>query len=93
MRPTGCAAVLEARRYRALRLLDQGRSLNEVARLLDCAPSFVMRWRDRRDVGGEEALRVRVSPGRPPKLSASEQRRLVALLLRGAQAHGYATDL
>jgi transposase len=36
---------------------------------------------------------VRFSPGRPPKLSASERRRLAALLLRGAQAHGYATDL
>jgi transposase len=93
MRPKGSAAVLEARRHRALRLLDQGRSLNEVARLLECAASSVMRWRDTRDAGGEEALQVRFSPGRPPKLSEREQRRLVALLLQGAQAHGYATDL
>jgi len=93
MRPKGSAAVLEARRHRALRLLDQGRSLNEVARLLDCAPSSVMRWRDVRDAGGVEALRVRFSPGRPPKLGARERRRLEQLLLRGAQAHGYATDL
>lgn len=93
MRPKGSAAVLEARRHRALRLLDQGRSLNEVARLLECAPSSVMHWRDARDAGGEKALRVRFSPGRPPKLNAREQRRLVTLLLRGAQAHGYATDL
>jgi len=93
MRPKGSAAVLEARRRRGLRLLDQGRSLNEVARLLDCAPSSVMRWRDARDVGGEEALRVRFSPGRPPKLSSRDRRRLVKLLQRGARAHGYATDL
>ena len=93
MRPKGSAAVLEARRRRGLRLLDQGRSLNEVARLLDCAPSSVMRWRDARDAGGEEALRVRFSPGRPPKLSARDRRRLTRLLQRGARAHGYATDL
>ena len=93
MRPRGSAAVLEARRRRGLRLLDQGRSLNEVARLLDCAPSSVMRWRDARDAGGEEALRVRFSPGRPPKLSARDRRRLVKLLQRGARAHGYVTDL
>ena len=93
MRPKGSAAVLEARRRRALRLLDQGRSLNEVGRLLDCAPSSVMRWRDARDAGGEEALRVRFSPGRPPKLSTRDQQRLVRLLERGARAHGYATDL
>jgi transposase len=73
--------------------LGSGRSLNEVSRLLDCAPSSVMRWRDTREAGGDEALRVRFSPGRPPKLSARERRRLVALLRRGAQAHGYATDL
>jgi len=93
MRPKGSAAVLEARRRRGLRLLDQGRSLNEVARLLDCAPSSVMRWRDARDAGGEEALQVRFSPGRPPKLSARDRRRLTRLLQRGARAHGYATDL
>jgi transposase len=93
MRPKGSAAVLEARRHRALRLLDQGRSLNEVSRLLDCAASSVMRWRDARKAGGEQGLRVRFSPGRPPKLSARERRRLVQLLLRGAQAHGHATDL
>jgi len=52
-----------------------------------------MRWRDARRVGGQEALRVRFSPGRPPKLNARERRRLVQLLLRGAQAHGHATDL
>lgn len=93
MRPKGSAAVLEARRHRALRLLDQGRSLNEVARLLECAPSSVMRWRDTRDAGGKAALRVRFSPGRPPKLNGREQQRLIALLLRGAQAYSYATDL
>jgi len=52
-----------------------------------------MRWRDAREAGGEEALRVRFSPGRPPKLGARERRRLVQLLLRGAQAHGHGTDL
>jgi transposase len=93
MRPKGSAAVLEARRHRALRLLDQGRSLNEVARLLECAPSSVMRWRDAREAGGKAALRVRFSPGRPPKLNARQRRRLVQLLRRGARSHGYATDL
>jgi transposase len=93
MRPKGSAAVLEARRHRALRLLDQGRSLNEVSRLLECAPSSVMRWRDAREAGGRHALRVRFSPGRPPKLTDRQRRRLVVLLLRGAPAHGYATDL
>jgi len=93
MRPKGSAEVLEARRHRALRLLDRGRSLNEVARLLECAPSSVMRWRDARDVGGAEALRVRFSPGRPPKLERRQRQRLVRLLLQGAMAQGFSTEL
>jgi transposase len=93
MRPRGSAELLEDRRHRALRLLDEGRSLNEVARLLDCAPSSVMRWRDARDEGGVEALRVRFSPGRPTKLDARQRKRLVRLLLQGALHHGYTTEL
>jgi transposase len=92
-RPKGSADMLEFRRRRALALLDEGRSLNEVARLLECAPSSVMRWRDRRRRGGVKALKVGASPGRPPKLTKVQRRRLVRLLLRGAMAQGYATEL
>jgi transposase len=93
MRLPGSAELLEDRRRRALRLLDEGRSLNEVARLIDCAPSSVMRWRDRRRRGGEKGLKVRISPGRPPKLSLTRCRKLLQLLLRGAMASGYSTQL
>lgn len=93
MRPPGPAEVLEDRRRRALRFLDEGQSLHEVARLLECAPSSVMRWRDARQAGGVEGLRVRFSPGRPAKLDPRQRKRLVRLLLQGALAHGYATEL
>lgn len=92
-RPKGSADMLEFRRRRALALLDEGRSLNEVARLLGCAPSSVMRWRDRRRRGGLRALKVGTSPGRPPKLTPVQQQRLVKLLLRGAMTHGYTTEI
>jgi transposase len=52
-----------------------------------------MRWRDAREEDGEEGLRVRFSPGRPPKLTARQKKQLVTLLLLGALAYGYATDL
>lgn len=92
-RPKGSADMLEFRRRRALALLDEGRSLNEVGRLLGCAPSSVMRWRDRRRRGGVKALKVDTSPGRPPKLTVVQRRRLIRLLLRGAMARGYSTEL
>lgn len=93
MRLKGSADMLEHRRRRALALLDEGRSLNEVARLVGSAPSSVMRWRNARRRGGIKALKVRFSPGRPLKLAAPQRRRLVRQLLRGAQAHGYQTEL
>jgi transposase len=92
-RPKGSADLLEDRRKRALRLLDFGHSLNEVARRIRCYASSVMRWRDARRRGGAKALKVRFSPGRPWKLNAAQRRRLIALLLEGPLAHGYRTNL
>jgi len=93
MRPRGPAEKLEQRRRRALELLDEGRSLNEVGRMLGCAPSSVMRWRDARKKGGARALEVKTSPGRPPKLATAQRKELVQRLLEGAMAHGYRTEL
>jgi transposase len=92
-RPKGSAELLEDRRRRALALLDEGRSLHEVSDLVRCAASSVMRWRDARRRGGSRALKVRSSPGRPAKLAGRHRDRLIRLLLRGAMAHGYGTDL
>jgi transposase len=89
----GSADLLEDRRRRALTLLDDGLSLNEVGRRIGCNPSSVMRWRDARRQGGIGALQVRFSPGRPLKLAASQRKRLVRLLLKGPVAQGYRTNL
>jgi transposase len=84
---------LADRRRRALRLVDEGYSLNEVARKIGCQASSVMRWRDKRDAEGSSVFEVGASPGRPAKLSGHQKRRLVQRLVRGAMAHGYATEL
>ena len=89
----GSADLLEDRRKRALALLDEGHSLNEVGRQIGCNPSSVMRWRDARRYGGPDALQVRFSPGRPLKLVAAQRKRLVGLLLKGPLAQGYRTNL
>jgi transposase len=52
-----------------------------------------MRWYQARRRGGEKALRVRFSPGRPPKLRAKQLPRLIKLLLKGPMARGYRTNL
>jgi transposase len=74
-------------------LVDRVFSLHEVGRQIGCAAVSVMRWRDARRRGGEQALKVGFSPGRPWKLNQGERKRLVRLLLKGSLAYGYRTNL
>ncbi len=92
-RPRGSAELIEARRHQALRLLDEGYSLSEVGRMTRSAASSVMRWREARERGGIEALKVRPTPGRPAALSQVQRQRIIKRLLKGAMANGFATEL
>jgi transposase len=74
-------------------LIESGLSLNEVARRMGCHASSVMRWRDARRARGEAGLNPKPVPGRPAKLTLPQRKRLVRLLLKGAMAHGYRTQL
>src|SRR3989337_2059113 len=93
MRLKGSADVLSNRRRRALTLVAEKLSLNEVARRIGCAASSVMRWRNAWRRRGEDAFRFRVSPGRPRRLTRPQEHRLVRILLQGAIANGYRTEL
>jgi len=92
-RPRGSADLLSDRRRRALELLKLGLSLNEVARRIQCVASSVMRWRDAWRRRGADALKVGASPGRPSKLKAAQQRRLLRVLLKGPLTYGYSTNV
>lgn len=74
-------------------LLLEGRGVREVARLVKAAPSSVCRWKQDLEEGGLEALRAKPHPGRPARLTWEQKQELEEVLLRGAQAAGYATDL
>jgi transposase len=93
MRPQGTARQLEARRRRAIALLRSGKTYQSVAATLNASISSVVRWAQCFRKGGKEALRPRPTPGQPPRLSASQKRKLLRLLERGALAAGYSTDL
>ena len=93
MRPFGSPNQLEKRRRKALELVDSGLSLNEVGRRLGCNASSVMRWRNARAKHGEEGLKPKPVPGRPAKLTCRQKKRLIKLLLKGAMANGYRTEL
>ena len=93
MRPKGPAEVLEARRQRAIQMLADELSLNEIARRIGCNASSVMRWRDRWDALGDEGLKVRSPSGRPAKMNEQQKGELLQLLLQGPMAFGWRTDV
>lgn len=74
-------------------MLEGGASVSEVARRLGCSHSSVILWRDRVKRRGLSALQARPAPGRPPKLEAKQLKRLPRLLIRGAPAWGFTTEL
>lgn len=93
MRPKGSAEALEMRRMIGGKMLQEGRGVREVSRLTGVSPSTVCRWKKALEAGGLEALRAQPHPGRPPKLTAKQKRKLERILLKGAQAAGFPTDL
>lgn len=93
MRIRGSKDFIADRRRRALKLLSRGLSLHEAARQIGCHASSVMRWRNIHKKKGKEVFVVGASPGRPPKLTNKQRRKIVAMLLEGAMKHGYRTDL
>ena len=93
MRPFGSPADLEARRRRAVALLDKGLGVREVARQIGCAPASVSRWQAEVRSRGPDGLQAKPAPGRPRRLTARQRARLLQLLLKGAMAQGFSTDL
>lgn len=75
------------------RLLQQGKGIREVARLLGVTPTSVVRWKEALEEGGLEAPQAKPHPGRPSALSAEQKAALEAVLRQGPLAAGFATDL
>jgi transposase len=93
MRPQGTAQQLEKRRRQAIRLLKAGKNLPAAARAVSASVSSVFRWYQTFQAKGMRGLRPQPTPGRPAKLSESQKRKLVQMLLKGPLAAGYQTDL
>lgn len=89
MRPFGTSKQLSQRRQRALALLRRGVRVAQVAKRFGTTPQNVCRWRRESQQPKRPIRRV---PGRPNRLSAAQQRRLLSTLKRGAYAYGYAED-
>jgi transposase len=93
MRPSGTSEQLEKRRRRAISLLQTGTPYRGVARRVEASLSSVVRWEQAYRQDKRNGLRARPIPGRPCRLSAKQQEQLKTVLLRGAGAAGFPTEL
>jgi transposase len=92
MRPIGTAEELQRRRLRAVELVEQGESPDDVARFLGCGRSSVYTWvKLAREGPGK--LAAKPHPGPKPRLSPEQLSELEALLLKNPKAHGWRTEL
>jgi transposase len=92
MRPIGTAEELQRRRLRAVELVEQGESPDDVAGFLGCGRSSVYTW-VKLARQALEKLAAKPHAGPRPRLSAAQVKELEALLLVGAKAHGWRTEL
>jgi transposase len=93
MRTKGTPAELEHRRQLAVRRHLEGDSADEIAEFLGVAPRTVWRWLARFRQHGPEGLSARPVPGRPPKLTSTQEKVIRRWLGDNPMKHGFATEL
>jgi len=92
MRPKGSAEELERRRRRAVKLMQGGESPTLIARILGVSRQSLYRWRNMARAG-PEGLSAKLPPGRKRRLNDTRLQHLEAILLQGAQEHGWPNNL
>src|SRR5260370_31009335 len=93
MRPIGSPAELERRRMLAVERVLDGYSSEEVAEFFGVDSSSVRRWVamfQRRGVQGLVALPI---PGRPRKLTRTQEKSALRCLADNPTEHGFAIEL
>src|SRR3954449_8001201 len=93
MRIIGTPAELERRRLRAVERVCEGYSPAKVADVLGIDPSSVRRWVAIFHHDGVAGLLARPVPGRPPKLSSTQEKVVHRWLADKPTNLGFATDL
>lgn len=85
--------ALKKRRYKAVKLFNKGERQASVAHTLRVSRQSASRWYQDWLNGDREALRGATQAGRKRRLDADQPALIERELLRGAQAHGYPSDL
>ena len=85
------------RRLQAVRLYQKGWQQKTIAEALGVTKGAISQWITKvKDIPQEqwpEALRVKASPGRPPRLTEEQKKQIANLVEQGAEACGFTGDV
>ena len=93
MRKHGSPQELERKRFKVVELHREGMSSRDIAKALEVSVRSIQSWVRQAALQGIEALRAKPHPGRTPRLTARQIEQLRKLLVKGATANGFATEL
>jgi transposase len=93
MRPHGSSADLERRRRLAVQQVRSGYTQGEVADFFEVRTRSVERWVRAYREEGMAGLKAKPATGRPPKLSAAQERRVLQWFRRSPREFGFPTEL
>ena len=93
MRDRGSPEEHEHRRLLAVQRVLDGYSVEEVAEFLGVDPRSVRRWVAAHREGGGQSLLSRPVPGRPPKLTLTQEKIVRRWLADSPMEHGFETEL
>jgi transposase len=93
MRTIGSPTELEHRRRLAVQRLGESYATEEIADFLGVDPSSVRRWRAAFRQHGDAGLAAHLVPGRPSKLSWTQEKIVCRWLTDNPIDHGFATEL
>ena len=92
-RTKGSTVALYEVKMIAIRLLDRGTGVEEVAEIMHRTRQAIWKWRQQYKKEGDAGLRPRKSSGRPRKLDDRQLHQLVFHLAKGARSYGFKTDV
>ena len=93
VRTKGLPKLLEFRRALGVNGVLRGHPVEEVADVLEVDPRSVRRWYREFRQGGWLALRAGLVPGRPRRLSCTQEKVIGRWLSAPAMEQGFATEL
>ena len=93
MRPHGSGPELERRRRLAVSRVRSGYTQTEVAQFLGVHLRTVQRWMQAYREFGWSGLKGQPIPGRPRRLSAAQERRVLSWFRRSPRSFGFPTEL